>query len=344
MCEVDGLSRVQNFLLHTLKPSTITKYTEALQLLNNELLSQQVVWSDLTEEDQDNFLAEWLISGYEKGHGKTQYAWALSAVQKIFPRARYRVCWKVYDAWQVLQPAHQAPASPPELLQAMVVMSLCLNKPQLSLVMLLSYVGLLRVREALQLKVNDVVLSPASVVLCLGITKRGMEQKVVLTHPGVVAWVSQYFSRFGPQKSDAPMFDLSYSTVLRWVRKLADCLGAAQLNLSTHSFRRSGASELARQGMPLQDILLYGRWLSERAARDYIRKGEVAVLRARGIISQGSWDRINKWLDLVSCAWVIYDQFFIQEDLHIDVSKLTSDRMMLLERHIFTLFACKTLQ
>ena len=73
-----------------------------------------------------------------------------------------------------------------------------------------------------------------------------------------------------------PMFSISYSSVLRWVKKLTSLLGAGALGLTTHTFRRSGASELSRQGMSL-----YGRWLSDRAARSYIRKGEVAVVRAR---------------------------------------------------------------
>ena len=45
------------------------------------------------------------------------------------------------------------------------------------------------------------------------------------------------------------------------VKKLASFFGAGDLNITTHSFRRSGASELSRQGIPLADILLFGRWL-----------------------------------------------------------------------------------
>lgn len=93
------------------------------------------------------FLAEWILDGYELGMSKTEFSWTLSALQKINPRLRLKTSWKVLDAWGVLVPTRQAPAAPPELLQAMVVVALALGRPQLSLMMLLAYAGLLRVRE-----------------------------------------------------------------------------------------------------------------------------------------------------------------------------------------------------
>ena len=74
------------------------------------------------------------------------------------------------------------------------------------------------------------------------------------------------------------MLKVSYGTFLRWLRLTACALGAGGLGILTHSFRRSGASELSRLGVTLPDLLLYGSWLSERSAREYIRRGEVAIL------------------------------------------------------------------
>ena len=47
--------------------------------------------------------------------------------------------------------------------------------------------------------------------------------------------------------------------------------------------------------MPLPDLLLYGRWLSERSAREYIRRGEVAVLRIRSGEDWPILTRCRRW-------------------------------------------------
>jgi hypothetical protein len=77
--------------------------------------------------------------------------------------------------------------------------------------------------------------------------------------------------------------------------------------ISTHSFRRSGASELSRMGMPLQDILLYGRWSTERAALEYIRQGAVAVHRSRQAQQGTLKHRIEKWSAAFVLSWSFLD-------------------------------------
>ena len=332
-----GLNRVQRFLLSTLRPTTIAKYIAALQHLNSDLADLGRSWHDMDESQQDSFLAEWVLDGFERGGSKNEYSWALSALQKVHPRLRLKTAWKVLDAWTSLSPVRQAPAAPPELLHAMIALALILGRPQLSLAMLLAYCGLLRVREVLCLRVGDVILGPNTLVLCLGRTKRGMEQKVVLTNPSVIQWFANYISRFPLKDSHDLLFDISYGSMLRWVKRLAFLLGAESLHLTTHTFRRSGASELSRQGMSLNDILLYGRWLSERAARDYIRKGEVAIWRARGLLSDDDWGRIVSWGQLAFHAWSVFDGALAINVKSQHMHAVTMARLSALEASLFTL-------
>ena len=225
----------------------------------------------MDEEDQDKFVAEWLLSGYEAGHHRAEYGWALSAVQKVCPRVRLRTSWKVYDAWGQKEPPKQAPAAPPELLHAMFAVALLLNRPALAALMVSCYAGLLRVREALALRQQDVVLQATEVILCLGQTKRGLEQKVVMRNPSVVAFFMQYFKRF-PVSHGEPVFSISYSSALRWVKRLAFLLGCDDLSLTTHTFRRSGASELARQGLPWRTFCCMGVGaLRDQHGNTYVR-------------------------------------------------------------------------
>lgn len=332
----DGPSRLQTFLLSSLKPATIQKYTAALEDLNSELVSHNVQWASMSEEEQDNFIAEWLIDGFESGASKAEYGWALSAVQKIFPRLRLKTSWRVYDIWGQHQPVKQAPAATPEFLHAMMAMALFLNRPQVACVMVFCYAGLLRVREALSLKFQDVVVQCDSITLCLGQTKRGLEQKVVLRNGSVVRFTMEFLRRH-PGAPQQFVFDVTYSSMLRWVKRLSWLLGGDDMVVSTHTFRRSGASELSRLGMPLQDVLLYGRWSSERAAREYIRQGEVAVHRSRQAQCAATKFRIQQWALALDFSWSFVDLLKQQADVIIPAHHLTKERFIKCENSIFSL-------
>eukprot|EP00973_Karenia_brevis_P068924 9582771-Karenia_brevis.AAC.1 len=85
--------------------------------------------------------------------------------------------------------------------------------------------------------------------------------------------MASYKSRFYTSELE-PVCPISYTGVLKLCRQYAQLLGAEALNLTTHTFRRSGASELHKLGVNFADTCLFGRWLSDKAAREYIRKGE----------------------------------------------------------------------
>lgn len=334
---IGGLNRVQLFLLGSLRESTVQKYTLALGHLNNELLAHDRHWSEMSEEEQDLFLAEWLVDACENGSSKAVYGWALSAVQKLFPRLRIRVAWKVFDAWGQRVPVRQAPAAPPEFLHAMVSIAMLLNRVSLAALIVTCYAGLLRVREALQLRFQDIVVGDGDIVLCLGHTKRGTEQKVVLRNSSVVNFLRQYLKHMNGSGSDLA-FTVSYASALRWVRRLSWLLGGDDFVVTTHTFRRSGASELARQGTPLADILVYGRWQSDRSAREYIRQGEVAIHRTRQAMNPQLRRRVVHWASLVSSVWVCYKRVHILQEFSVKVDRMTMSLFEAFEQAIFSAF------
>ena len=257
-------------------------------------------------------------------------------MQKIWPRLRSKTAWRVFDIRGQYQPAKQAPAATPEFLQSLMAMALFLGKPQVACVMVFCYAGLLRVREALSLRCKDVIAQAEAVTLCLGQTKRGIEQKVVMRNGSVVHFTLEFLSRFAGSPDDF-VFCVSYSSFLRWVKKLSFLLGGDGMVISTHSFRRSGASELSRMGMPLQDILLYGRWSTERAALEYIRQGAVAVHRSRQAQQGTLKHRIEKWSAAFVLSWSFLDVLSKQTDFDIPTHRLTKERFDLSEKAIFTL-------
>ena len=143
---------------------------------------------------------------------------------------------------------------------------------------------MLRVGEGLGLRCQDVILSwiPGfdQAVLLHGTTKRGTEESVVLTNPLIVQYLRCFYVWRGAWADPTGyFFQTSYSRVRRLIDTLARILGLGEIGFRSHSLRRGGATELLMRGIDFGNILLFGRWRAERAAREYCRKGEVAVLR-----------------------------------------------------------------
>jgi integrase len=99
------------------------------------------------------------------------------------------------------------------------------------------------------------------------------------------------------------VFNLSYGKMSYWIRKLSAALGFATLRLTSHSFRRGGASYLLASGLPVADVCVYGRWNSMSSAQEYLRQGEVYMTRMRGAFSAAAWARIDRLASLRDCVW-----------------------------------------
>ena len=102
---------------------------------------------------------------------------------------------------------------------------------------------------------------PQQVVLVLGITKRGLEQKVALDHPTVVCWLRGYRAHVGRFALSCRVCPSSYHAFTRWFYRAAAALGFGATTWTSHGLRRGGATELLRRGYPLSTIMLHGRWL-----------------------------------------------------------------------------------
>jgi integrase len=306
-----GLSaptRVGAFLLKSLGELTQERYARALLEFVSELHAAGVVWLDLDEVSQDWQLAEFILDGYDSGESRSKFAYLLSALGRINPRARYRTAWKTLDVWTQLVPAHQAPALPLEYILAMATLLVTIGREAEGMAVMLCVVGLLRANECLSLTLDDVIVSDSCVILLLGKTKRGTEQRVIITNALVLSWLCHFveWKKLHGHNNGlkANLFiGCSYGRFLYWSRKSAAALGLADVSVTTHSFRRSGATALALLGYTFEDIMLFGRWASNRSAREYIRKGEQAVLRTRSACLKERWRAVLCWGGFANSVW-----------------------------------------
>ena len=131
----------------------------------------------------------------------------------------------------------------------------------------------------------------------MGQTKRGLEQKVLISALGLVAWFDSY-ARIHKRALDDRVAACSYTKLQSWLRRGAKALGFGDIPWSTHSLRRGGATELWHRTVNFDFIKMYGRWLSDRSARDYTRRGEVGLLRVKADISAATWAQANRFARL----------------------------------------------
>ena len=299
--------RIACFLLSGLHASK-DRYQQAIAAFSEELAARGVAADTLSEAQLDIFLAEYILDlfeGSEDSSGISFGATVIAAMQKVNPRHKYTTAWKVLEVWRLRCPPAQAAAFPPELALGSAVWLVLMGQPVVGTVMLLCFTGLFRASELLHLTFQDFCLSSAQLVVILGVTKRGLEQKVLLQHPSVLTWCLQYLAywmRSFPHSPADRVFPISFQKLQYWLRKATRALGFSD-SWSSHGLRRGGATELFRLRVPLNEIALQGRWLSERSMHEYLRRGEVALLRLRSSVPLAAWQSARRFASLGPHVW-----------------------------------------
>ena len=96
--------------------------------------------------------------------------------------------------------------------------------------------------------------------------------------------------------------------------------------------------KLARRNVPFSDIMLFGRWLSNRSAREYICKGEVAVLRASTVVSAADRVRWAQWCQVIPFVWHLQTAILAADVEIASQRQVTQGSFDNLERLVFKLF------
>lgn len=94
----------------------------------------------------------------------------------------------------------------------------------------------------------------------------------------MAAWLVEYRETMQPLCADDLAFNESHGRVMERLRRVVGALGLESLALTSHSFRRGAASEMAA-GCELSAIIETARWAHEESCKEYFRKGELFILR-----------------------------------------------------------------
>jgi hypothetical protein len=274
-----GMSgRAQRFLLSILKTQTQAGYVGALTDLKSDLDELGLSWRSMREQDRDYTLVEIFLDRMENKDTPHASVYTLAVLRKLNPGARFVAASAILSAWKANTPIRQAPACPEDLVFCLAILAAAAKQQGVAICFIACFFGLLRIGEAVALTIDTVLDTPNGIVLLLGRTKRGIDERVLIDAPEAVAAIRSYIQANAWDKGQA-FLGISYGKFSYWLRKLSAALCITAFQLTSHSFRRGGASTLFHKGKSLVDIAAIGRWASERSMREYIRRGELFLLR-----------------------------------------------------------------
>jgi len=263
----------------------------------------------LAEEEQDFALAEYVLDSLDsEAVGPQLCGTAISAVARLYgKRRKYPAASLTVEGWRSGLDVRQAPPMPMMVCYALVTVLCGQRRPQVAGVTLLAFTAVLRIGEALALRMRDVLLPEDHgmgeyLLLLLCEVKKGAPDatRVIIGVPGVIQWYRAYRLAFlQGAKADSKVFGISYNTFRRWFGRSCVALGFDEGYYSSHSLRRGGATELVRRGFPLMDVMQYGRWASIASFRLYVAKGDVLLTRLRQNLADNKWT----FLERVAGLW-----------------------------------------
>lgn len=262
-------------------PSTQKRYSEAV--LNF------VAWLVQNQEDApldaiDDTLLDYFHYLFDAGAGKSQAQMTLFGLVMYLPRLRHRfpLCAVALRGWNKVAPSVSYPPLTLELTCALSATAALSGEWRAGVAIYLAFHGLLRISEFLSLKTQDVAVSgdlrlglvAKHVSLRLRTTKTGPNQFVTLHDPAVLKLLDFVLDRTPP---GGTLFPYSPHVFRRLFKSFCSTLGLSA-GYVPHSLRHGGATFLHLKGTPIEDILLRGRWSSNKSARRYIQAGRALLL------------------------------------------------------------------
>jgi integrase len=274
------------FLLDaTCAPSTLIKYKRAV--------GEFLVWADeykitvTSVERMDDALTEYFHDLYETndGAGKGVAAATLYGVQKFMPRIKGQLL-TAEMALRGWNRKHPAVSYPPLTWELAVVIAVQLVRHGLlhhGIGVLLAFDCFLRIGELVGLRRSDVADDGDA---RMGSGHRRMMLRLRQTKTGVNQWVEvestevQWLVRQLVRSCATAETKLFGFTAYHFRSRFKDICRELGLLSSyvPHSLRHGGATRWHLQGKSIEDILLRGRWASNKSARRYVQAGRAMLL------------------------------------------------------------------
>ena len=260
----------------TVQPATRKRYTKAtdgfLQFLSHEGLELP-----RDKARMDPLVCDYIEHLWSTGAGRALACDTLAGLQDLQPNLRNHLpgAWRLLKTWHVNEIPNRAPPLPEHILQSMVGWAFFKGHVTFGVSLLIGFYTMLRTGELLGLRSSHMITTPRQkqVLISLGMTKggkrHGAAESVILGFEPAVLLVKQWMNKA------APATPLARSPA-QWRALFAQCLQdlkLTQYEFRPYSLRRGGATFWFSKHQSLDQILVQGRWHTQKSARIYLNEG-----------------------------------------------------------------------
>eukprot|EP00438_Fugacium_kawagutii_P024080 Skav212943 [mRNA] locus=scaffold374:499856:502796:- [translate_table: standard] len=231
----------------------------------------------------DTLLSIYIEHLWMDDHPITYAGHLMSGLRRFLPEARWRVPRpkQFFSNWQSTHVSKQAAPAPPEVAMAFAGLALKTHQPALACVFLLGYLAFLRTGEMVALTPAKLAvdLDTGRILLALPSTKTSRQRKetVCVTDLRLAKLVSQVLARQGQQS----FWPGSLNSFRAMFAQFCAFFDLEEWEFTPYSIRRGGASYAFAEGASFDELLIRGRWQSNRAARLYLDTGRAALIQTR---------------------------------------------------------------
>ena len=280
-------------------PATLRRYKEAVSAFFSWCSVRNL--RRVSARELDQYLNEYFHYLFRLGRSKGDAVCTYYGFFLFDPslKGRLPLSGLALKGWDKLVPSRSHPPMTWELALVVAVRMACVGQFAAAVATLLAFDCLLRVGELTKIRRSDIADSGDArmgaeykgIAIRLRRTKTGLNQFVEVKNP-VVAYLLRYLLRLHDRDL---IFGFSSLTFRQVFKSTCVSLGFPD-HYVPHSLRHGGATRLHLLGMPLEDILLRGRWSSSASARRYIQSGRALLLTTRVPMRvQALAHRLSKW-------------------------------------------------
>ena len=246
----------------------------------------------------DHVITEWIELQWTRGESVNNIADTLSGLHYFRPdlKGTLRQAWKLFSAWRRVESPIRAPPITPFIIKAFIARAVELADVSFAVLLALGFHSLLRTGELLALQFQDFEIGLSTGVVTLKGSKTGLrhgtEEAVALRDALTLQLLRTLFSmqhRYPGEK----IWPHSAQCFRERFRKYLQYFRISNLSFKPYSLRRGGATYLLQEGVPLDVILLRGRWRSLAVARLYLEDGLAQIPQIR--ISNVDFQKLQKY-------------------------------------------------
>lgn len=231
----------------------------------------------------DSALADYINDLYKNGDSLTTAEHTLYAILFYSPEYKNKLYTTVaaIEGWRRIKPHISHPPLTWPLTALLSVAMAIEGHIQHSIATLVAFDGFLRIGELIRLQTSDIQVLPnnsSRINIAIAKAKTGKNQSVVIYNPHVIAILSTYVKHRKKEKK-VQLFDLSEQQYRTIFSRTIAALGLSHMEFTPHSLRHGAATWAYFLGEDINNILVRGRWTTDKARQRYIQTTRAILIR-----------------------------------------------------------------